>query len=67
MPIRVQLQYRQHVLREIRANVTAYVSISDLGSVEERWAPRERGGERQRRRDGAEDRGVLKLPTCASG
>lgn len=33
VPIRVQLVYRQHVLREIRANITSHVS-KDAGSHE---------------------------------
>ncbi|XP_048838240.1 chordin [Brienomyrus brachyistius] len=45
VPIRVQLQYRHHVLREIRANVTAYDPdfaevLADLNSRELFWLSR---------------------------
>uniref|UniRef100_W5MQW8 Chordin n=1 Tax=Lepisosteus oculatus TaxID=7918 RepID=W5MQW8_LEPOC len=45
VPIRVQLQYRQHVLREIRANVTAHDPdfaevLTDLNSRELFWLSR---------------------------
>ncbi|KAJ8367846.1 hypothetical protein SKAU_G00078740 [Synaphobranchus kaupii] len=45
VPIRVQLQYRQHILREIRANVTAHDPdfaevLTDLNSRELFWLSR---------------------------